>query len=142
VANLLKAPDDEIKSELEAMANMEYNLHSAKGNEVSDIGALLPLKKKSGGKTTLSHEKATAKSEKATKIEKHDTDSQIAKHLPNTSIEELQNIIRQVALTAEDKYKVLEARDRLMRLKRVKPSSLATAKVTSGTCPDMCPENV
>jgi len=140
VANLLKAPDDEIKSELEAMTNMEYNLHSAKGNEVSDIGALLPLKKKSGGKTALSHEKAAAKSEKATKIEKHDTDSQIAKHLPNTSIEELQNIIHQVALTAEDKYKVLEARDRLMRLKRVKPSSLATAKVTSGMCPDMCPE--
>lgn len=139
VANLLKASDDEIKSELEAMANVEYNLHSTKGNELSD-NALLPLKTKAlGGKTALPHEKATMKLEKAVaKVEKHDTESQIAK--PNASIEELQNIIHQVALTAEDKYKVLEARDRLMRLKRVKPASLATAKVTNGTCPDMCPE--
>lgn len=142
VANLLKAPDDEIKSELEAMANVEYNLHSAKGNELSDVSALLPLKTKVlGGKTTLPHEKVTAKLEKATvKVEKHDIESQITKPLPNTSIEELQNTIHQVALTAEDKYKVLEARDRLMRLKRIKPASLATAKVTNGTCPDMCPE--
>lgn len=142
VANLLKAPDDEIKSELEAMANMEYNLHSAKGNELPDVSALLPLKTKVlGGKTALPHEKVAAKLEKATmKVEKHDIESQITKALPNTSIEELQNIIYQVALTAEDKYKVLDARDRLMRLKRVKPASLATAKVTNGTCPDMCPE--
>ncbi|XP_012538188.1 uncharacterized protein LOC105837719 [Monomorium pharaonis] len=149
VANLLKASgndddDDEIKAELEAMANVEYNLHPAKGsaNEISDIGApvaqLLPLKAKVGGKApTLSHEKTTAKSEKAAV---KDVDSQIAKHLPHTSMEELQTMIRQAALTAEDKYKVLEARDRLMRLKRVKPASLATAKVTHGTCPDMCPE--
>lgn len=140
VANLLKASDDEIKSELEAMANMEYNLHPIKGNEMSDVSVLFPLKTKApSGKTTLSHEKATAKLEKVTaKVEKHDTESQIVKSLPSKSIEELQNIIHQVALTAEDKYKVLEARDRLMRLKRAKPASLAT--VTSGTCPDMCPE--
>lgn len=143
VTNLLKAPDDEIKSELEAMAGVEYNLHSAKGNEVSDVSALLPaLKAKApGGKAALPHEKATAKSEKAAmKIEKHDTDSQMGKPLPSTSIEELQNIIHQAALTTEDRYKVLVARDRLLRLRRIKPSSLATAKVTSGTCPDMCPE--
>lgn len=142
VANILKAPDDEIKSELEAMANTEYNLYSAKGHELSDVGALLPLKTKvSGGKAALLHEKAMLKLEKVTaKVEKHDTESQIAKPLPNTTIEELQNIIHQAALTVEEKYKVLEARDRLMRLKRVKPASLATAKVTNGTCPDMCPE--
>lgn len=142
VANLLKAPDDEIKLELEAMTNVEYNLHSTKGNELSDISALLPLKTKApGGKAALPHEKATAKLEKATvKVEKHDIESQLIKPLPHTSIEELQNIIHQVAFTTEDKYKVLEARDRLMRLKRVKPASLATAKITNGTCPDMCPE--
>lgn len=139
VANILKAPDDEIKSELEAMASTEYNLYPVKGKELSDVGALLPLKTKvSGGKAALLHEKAV-KLEKA-KVEKHDTESQIAKPLPNMTIEELQNIIHQAALTAEDKYNVLEARDRLMRLKRVKPASLATAKVTNGTCPDMCPE--
>lgn len=143
VANFLKAPDNEIKSELEAMANMEYNLHPAKGSEVPDVSALLPLKTKAlSGKAALtSHEKATAKSEKAAmKVEKHDIECQKAKPLSSTTIEELQNIIHQAALTTDDKYKVLEARDRLMRLKRVKPASLATAKVTNGTCPDMCPE--
>ncbi|XP_029667415.1 uncharacterized protein LOC115238052 [Formica exsecta] len=143
VTNLLKAPDDEIKFELEAMTNLEYNLHSDKEAKLSDnTGALYPLKVRApAGKTVLPHEKMATKFEKtAAKIEKLDTESQIIKPLPNTSIEELQNIIHQVALTTEDKYKILEARDRLMRLKRIKPASLATAKVTSGTCPDMCPE--
>ncbi|KAL6266461.1 hypothetical protein P5V15_003309 [Pogonomyrmex californicus] len=141
VANLLKASDDEIKSELEAMTNLEYNLHSTKENELADVSMLLPLKTRAQGKAALSHEKVITKSEKAVaKVEKHDTESQIAKPLPNTSIEALQSIIQQAALTTEDKYNVLEARDRLMRLKRVKPASLATAKVTNGTCPDMCPE--
>ncbi|KAG5327353.1 XMAS2 protein, partial [Pseudoatta argentina] len=139
VANLLKASDDEIKSELEAMANIEYNLHPIKGNEVSDVSMLFPIKGKALSGKTLSHEKAMGKLEKvAMKIEKHDTESQTVKSLPGKSIEELQNIIHQVALTVEDKYKVLEARDRLMRLKRAKPVSLAM--VTSGTCADMCPE--
>lgn len=145
VTNLLRAPDDEIKSELEAMINLEYNLHSDKESfsKVSDNTAtVFPFKFRApSGKTALSHEKTATKIEKiAGKIEKLDTESQIIKPLPNTSIEELQNIIHQAALTTEDKYKILEARDRLMRLKRVKPASLATAKVTSGTCPDMCPE--
>lgn len=140
VANLLKAPSDEIKSELEAMTNLEYNLHSDKDAEVSDT--LFPIKARtSGGKAASLHEKLTSKLEKAVaKAEKLETESRIIKPVPVTSVEELQNIIHQIALTAEDKYKVLEARDRLMRLKRVKPASLATAKVTSGTCPDMCPE--
>ncbi|KMQ91145.1 protein xmas-2 [Lasius niger] len=136
VTNLLKATDDEIKNELEAMANLEYNLHSDKEIKLSDnTGTFLPLKVRApAGKTANKFEKT------AVKIEKSDTESQIIKPLPNTSIEELQNIIHHVALTTEDKYKILEARDRIMRMKRVKPASLATAKVTSGTCPDMCPE--
>ncbi|XP_072751971.1 uncharacterized protein Xmas [Anoplolepis gracilipes] len=134
VTNLLKVPDEEIKNELEAMTNLEYNLHSDKETTVSDsTGVLLPLKVRAPvGKTTTKFEKTAAK------IEKLDTET--IKPLHNTSMEELQNIIHQAALTIEDKYKILEARDRLMRLKRVKPASLATAKITSGTCPDMCPE--
>lgn len=136
VTNLLKANNDEIKYELEALAQLEYNLHSVKGTELSDANTLLPLKIRTpGGKTTSKLDKVAVK-------DKSDTEIQKAKSLPTiqTSIEELQTIIHQVALTAEDKYKVLEARDRLMRLRRVKPASLATAKVTTGTCPDMCPE--
>lgn len=141
VANLLNTNDDDVKSELAAMANLEYNLHTDKETKISDP-SILPRKiRKTVGKVTSQHERLTSKLEKNTaKVEKIETDSQIIKPLSNTSIEELQNIIYQVALTTEDKYRVLEARDRLMRLKQVKPHSLAAAKVTSGTCPDMCPE--
>lgn len=143
VTDLLRTTDDEVKSELEALANLEYNLPSTKGTDIPDINILVPPRTRvQGGKTEkFTQEKSTSKLEKAAaKVEKNETESQITNVLPITSIEELQIIIRQVALTAEDKYKVLEARDRLMRLKRVKPSSLATAQITSGTCPDMCPE--
>jgi len=139
VTNLLKTTSDEIKSELEAMTNLGYNLHPNKGIEASDKNLILPLKVKASS-MKMSFEKSSLKSEKAiTKTEKLDTASKITV-LSVSSVEELQNIIRQVAFTVEDKYKILEARDRLMRLKRAKPASLATAKVTSGTCPDMCPE--
>ncbi|XP_014480762.1 PREDICTED: uncharacterized protein LOC106747603 isoform X2 [Dinoponera quadriceps] len=149
VTSLLKTTDDEeVISELEALANLGYNLHSSMVAEMSDVDVLLPARTRAGKAEKLPQEKSTSKVEKvagasaasAGKIEKHETESQITNLLPNTPVEELQNIIHQVALTAEDKYKVLEARDRLMRLKRVKPASLATAKTTNGTCPDMCPE--
>lgn len=44
------------------------------------------------------------------------------------------------ALTNEEKYKILEARDKLIRLNTRKHTDLTKAKVTIGTCPDMCPE--
>lgn len=143
VTNLLKTTDDEVIFELEALANLEYNLHPMKAAEIADVNTLLPARVRvpTGKSEKMSQEKSTSKLEKiAAKVEKHETENQITNILPNTPIEELQNIIRHVALTIEDKYKVLEARDRFMRLKRVKPASLATAKITSGTCPDMCPE--
>lgn len=137
VTNLLKATSDEIKSELKAMSNLEYNLHS-KGTEMYDKSLVVPLKTKAS--KTTSEKPSKAERAAAAAAAKIDAEIQMAKPLSSSSMEELQNVIRQVALTTEDKYKVLEARDRLMRLKRVKPASLATAKVTSGTCPDMCPE--
>ncbi|XP_058806337.1 germinal-center associated nuclear protein-like [Phymastichus coffea] len=60
--------------------------------------------------------------------------------ISSAAIEEMQNLIQQPGMTAEERYKILDARDRLMRLKRRKQKSLATAEVTKGTCPDMCPE--
>ncbi|XP_059478934.1 germinal-center associated nuclear protein isoform X2 [Neocloeon triangulifer] len=47
---------------------------------------------------------------------------------------------KKVANSIEDKLAVLEARDKLIRQKRVKSSNLASATKTIGTCPDMCPE--
>lgn len=50
------------------------------------------------------------------------------------------NVIKQAAFTSEEKYKVLEARDKLIRLKMKKNTDITLAKHIVGTCPDMCPE--
>ncbi|KAM3607427.1 uncharacterized protein V6R79_007728 [Siganus canaliculatus] len=47
-------------------------------------------------------------------------------------------LIDQVAETAEDKYRLLEQRDKILRQGR--PKRLDMSKVFVGTCPDMCPE--
>uniref|UniRef100_H3ARN8 Germinal-center associated nuclear protein n=1 Tax=Latimeria chalumnae TaxID=7897 RepID=H3ARN8_LATCH len=52
----------------------------------------------------------------------------------------LAHLISMVAETAEDKYRLLDQRDKIMRQARVKRTDLEKAKVFVGTCPDMCPE--
>ncbi|KAL2081524.1 hypothetical protein ACEWY4_023377 [Coilia grayii] len=49
-------------------------------------------------------------------------------------------LIGQVAETAEDKYRLLEQRDKILRQGRPKRTDLDMSKVFVGTCPDMCPE--
>ncbi|KAM6978447.1 germinal-center associated nuclear protein-like [Tautogolabrus adspersus] len=51
------------------------------------------------------------------------------------------HLIGQVAETAEDKYRLLEQRDKILRQGRPKRTDLVLSKVFVGTCPDMCPEN-
>ena len=125
VTRILKGTDHEVQEELEALKNLEYNLHEAP----SPIELQSFIKKPKAPKA-----KATIK------VERTEPESQIGALAPKSSIEELQTIVRQAASSAEDKYKILEARDRLMRQRHVKSLSLATAKATIGTCPDMCPE--
>ncbi|KOC68086.1 Protein xmas-2 [Habropoda laboriosa] len=134
VSNFFKSSEDEIKSELDSMMNLEYHLNNRNNFDGTLTKKNKALQLKSISKSSVKVEKASVKSEK------HKSDSQISDLLPNATIEELQNIIQQPAYTSEDKYKVLEARDRLMRMKQVKSHTLAAAKVMIGTCPDMCPE--
>ncbi|XP_019744468.1 germinal-center associated nuclear protein [Hippocampus comes] len=49
-------------------------------------------------------------------------------------------LIGVVAETSEDKYRVLEQRDKILRQGRPKTTDIYTSKVFVGTCPDMCPE--
>lgn len=42
--------------------------------------------------------------------------------------------------TTEDKFKVLDARDKLLRLKMKQDNFKTKSGATLGTCPDMCPE--
>uniref|UniRef100_UPI0037E89A44 germinal-center associated nuclear protein n=1 Tax=Semicossyphus pulcher TaxID=241346 RepID=UPI0037E89A44 len=52
----------------------------------------------------------------------------------------LLHLIGQMAETAEDKYRLLEQRDKILRQGRPKRTDLVLSKVFVGTCPDMCPE--
>ncbi|XP_037938398.1 protein xmas-2 [Teleopsis dalmanni] len=53
---------------------------------------------------------------------------------------ELESILRRPALSEEDKYRILDARDKLIRLTTVRTTDIKEAKSIKGTCPDMCPE--
>ncbi|KOX74166.1 Protein xmas-2 [Melipona quadrifasciata] len=136
VSNFLKSSDNEIKSELDAMTNLEYNLHSRNS---FDKMPLVKRHKTLQSKSMPNSDKKRLEKTSA-KTEKHKVESQISDLLPNATTEELQSIIQQPAYSSEDKYKVLEARDRLMRMRQTKSHTLAAAKVMIGTCPDMCPE--
>ncbi|KAM9710737.1 germinal-center associated nuclear protein [Menidia menidia] len=52
----------------------------------------------------------------------------------------LVHLIDQVAESAEEKYRLLEQRDKILRQGRPKRTDLHTSSVFVGTCPDMCPE--
>uniref|UniRef100_A0A8C6NZW1 Germinal-center associated nuclear protein n=2 Tax=Nothobranchius furzeri TaxID=105023 RepID=A0A8C6NZW1_NOTFU len=52
----------------------------------------------------------------------------------------LVHLLGQTAETAEDKYRLLEQRDKILRQVRPKRTDLDLSKVFVGTCPDMCPE--
>ncbi|XP_077599433.1 germinal-center associated nuclear protein [Stigmatopora nigra] len=45
-----------------------------------------------------------------------------------------------LAETSEDKYRLLEQRDKILRQGRPKSTDMDLSKVFVGTCPDMCPE--
>ncbi|MBZ3873021.1 Germinal-center associated nuclear protein [Sciurus carolinensis] len=56
------------------------------------------------------------------------------------SVSSLSTLIGTVAETSEEKYRLLDQRDRIMRQARVKRTDLDKARTFVGTCPDMCPE--
>ncbi|KAM4012056.1 LOW QUALITY PROTEIN: germinal-center associated nuclear protein-like [Anomaloglossus baeobatrachus] len=52
----------------------------------------------------------------------------------------LLHLVGMAAETSEEKYRLLDQRDKILRQARVKRTGLDQAKVFVGTCPDMCPE--
>ncbi|XP_058444936.1 protein xmas-like [Malaya genurostris] len=53
---------------------------------------------------------------------------------------DFESLAKQPALTAEERYRVLEARDKYMRLTADRTTDIRKARSTQGTCRDMCPE--
>ncbi|XP_061858231.1 germinal-center associated nuclear protein isoform X2 [Colius striatus] len=56
------------------------------------------------------------------------------------SLSSLSNLVGVVAETSEERYRLLDQRDKIMRQARIKRTDLGKAKTVVGTCPDMCPE--
>lgn len=54
--------------------------------------------------------------------------------------QELETVMRRPAYTSEEKYRVLDARDKLMRLNQRRGGVATNSKGLQGHCPDMCPE--
>ncbi|XP_011305132.1 uncharacterized protein xmas [Fopius arisanus] len=134
LSRYLRSDQDEIRAELEAMTGLEYNLHGEGSEETSDISS------SSRRTRSIKHQKPEKIMEQDRPLPRVEMESQIPFYSSTAPARELQRIISQPGGTSEDKYKILEARDRLMRLKQVKTHTLETAKKTRGTCPDMCPE--
>lgn len=59
---------------------------------------------------------------------------------PGPCVSSLSALIGTVAETSEEKFRLLDQRDRVMRQARVKRTDLDKARTFVGTCPDMCPE--
>ncbi|NXX92254.1 GANP protein, partial [Centropus bengalensis] len=57
-----------------------------------------------------------------------------------SSLSSLINLVGLMAETSEERYRLLDQRDKIMRQARIKRTDLDKAKTVVGTCPDMCPE--
>lgn len=57
-----------------------------------------------------------------------------------SAVNELEAIMRKPANTPEERMDVLDARDKLIRLKTPKRVDIQRTNATQGVCPDMCPE--
>ncbi|EPY77865.1 hypothetical protein CB1_001169009 [Camelus ferus] len=68
-----------------------------------------------------------------------DSGSEVSEGL-GPCVPSLSALIGTVAETSEEKYRLLDQRDRIMRQARVKRTDLDKARTFVGTCPDMCPE--
>nr|XP_034995536.1 germinal-center associated nuclear protein [Zootoca vivipara]XP_034995544.1 germinal-center associated nuclear protein [Zootoca vivipara]XP_034995552.1 germinal-center associated nuclear protein [Zootoca vivipara] len=101
---------------------------------------------RSTGSGNLSNKSSPAKKQglkKSLQFEAYAFDSGSEGHGPEifeASASSLSSLVGLVAETSEDKYRVLDQRDKIMRQARVKQIDLGKAKTFVGTCPDMCPE--
>ncbi|KAG8235937.1 hypothetical protein J437_LFUL017162 [Ladona fulva] len=99
---------------------------SSEAASTSKVAEEKPLKPARRGKGKGKTEQATA-----------DVDVLFSK---SANIKDLQEMLKKPAKTPEEKYRVLEARDKLMRMERGKQLKQGVGGRLHGTCPDMCPE--
>ncbi|XP_067639741.1 protein xmas [Eurosta solidaginis] len=133
VQNTEEWVNPEVQAELDAMGLREslpaYRIPST---------ALLPPHK---GMASRSQKSAIQLSPPAFKSLKSSTPSTTELTKVDTALrQEYEAILRRPAYTFEEKYRVLDARDKLMRLIRPRQTDIKKVESTKGICPDMCPE--
>ncbi|CAG9856572.1 unnamed protein product [Phyllotreta striolata] len=123
---------DEIEAELEAMSGIAPK--EFKSLEAA-FGPLPEAKLDPKPKLNRTWKKdATNTLKKGVKQQKQNLNSKISEEEV-----ELINLVLSQALTNEDKFKILDARDKLIKI-NLKKFPTAKSGPTIGTCPDMCPE--
>ncbi|CAH1116423.1 unnamed protein product [Phaedon cochleariae] len=123
---------EEVQAELEAMSggsSRNYNLPTDSTNILKETKNLerLPKMKRVWQSEDLDNVKK--------KIKVLESKSMVI----SAEQMDLVNLILSQALNVEDKYRILDARDKLIRIKLKKKIHLKSSP-TIGTCPDMCPE--
>lgn len=85
---------------------------------------------------------SSKKTEEADEMNQDKTESNVPQStaVSTAAMSELLEILKQQAVSTDEKLRVLDARDKLMRLRQVKQYDISKAVKTVGTCPDMCPE--
>uniref|UniRef100_A0A1A9UZJ9 SAC3/GANP/THP3 conserved domain-containing protein n=1 Tax=Glossina austeni TaxID=7395 RepID=A0A1A9UZJ9_GLOAU len=129
VQNTEEWVDPEVQAELEAMGSGPNYSNINRTNKTMALSRSTTLNKP----ITISTIKPI-KSSQSNEATGFDDD------MPQIDCSELEAILKKPALTHEDKYRVLEARDKLIRLANVRQTDIKKAVATRGTCPDMCPE--
>lgn len=139
--------DPEVQSELEAMGN-SYNYSNEFNGTFPRTAINQPLL---NSNLTINKESKTTNlslssfnGPKVIKVPQNSLmNSNSAEQLANVDItlyQDLAAILRKPANSNEEKYRILDARDKLIRLTMVKQTDIKKVVTTKGTCPDMCPE--
>ncbi|XP_018570811.1 germinal-center associated nuclear protein [Anoplophora glabripennis] len=128
--------DDEVGAELAAMGGFApkgYTFPDVTSTEIlSEVSRVEKVPKlKRSWATDMQRLKKKPKIKEKTSQKAHT--EEMSKYV------ELISIIKSQAVTVEEKFKVLDARDKLIRIKSKQKIKLKSSP-TIGTCPDMCPE--
>lgn len=151
--------DPDVQSELEAMGN------STNSKSISSIGArghhnqqqTNPPPANFNSRASIFSSSSTSTSVSASGSSSLNASQKVMKGAPTNSTpppppppptiqmdsalrQELEAILRKQANTNEEKYRILDARDKLLRACLIKQTDIKKVEATKGTCPDMCPE--
>ncbi|XP_023305273.2 protein xmas-2 isoform X1 [Lucilia cuprina] len=135
VQNTEEWVDPDVQAELEAMSpghRMGASLKSSKGLMAPFLQKTNVLNRFPKYASALAHPNNSLKARQNSPQPEIKVDSMVRN--------ELEAILKTPAHTHEEKYRVLEARDKLIRLTTVRQTDIRKAVAAKGTCPDMCPE--